>query len=390
MKKDFFLIFIGIFLLNIYGTFGLEFLRKDDWLRYSLVYQGKIDFQFSSMYHFFYTNIRYLFFHLLFESPTLARFAVLIFLQIPTSYLIFLLFKKAFPKIESSILIATASLPTGLVMQTFFPTFLDGSYRLFGIQLSLFSVLLMSMKARYLLSLNIIPILLFFLALVGADTVVFLIPPYIYLLYRFHGRSKRYYWQISAIIFLGLGWSAKAFFFPRTASASVSEIQPKVMIERTSNYIQSSLPFPFFTFGEKAYEYFPNFLSFPFFSHFTKCIIIIAVCILGLVLSYYIVCRLLIYFKIPLNCKGIKMQFDLHFVLFGIFWFFQHISFRIRFERFYDSLSIYSCLWFSPMLRLYSLLFLFVSNWKSELQTSSNFSFFRMPFGKNIRTLLIF
>jgi hypothetical protein len=176
---------------NLYAIFCVETLLLDDTARYYQVGHGQFPF-YMSQRSFFLPYTEWFFWNLLYVSPPIARGIYVLFIMIPLSVIFYILFTK-YLCLPKSISFAASVLPNIIPMQLYIPTFVNGSYTVYGLlyaMLVLIICLVFIKSSRLHACYLVCPLVIFGTPQLMTQSI-FLFPPFSILIIFSSGRLLR-------------------------------------------------------------------------------------------------------------------------------------------------------------------------------------------------------
>ena len=189
------LIGLTIVLFNLIAVFGLNVLLLDDNARYLSVVQD--EFPIHILYRSFLGAVffEWYAYKIMFYSPELIRFLYVIVYMIPVSWVVYRITNHHLG-ISKNVSITLSILPNIIPKQLFIPAFINGSYPVYGLLITLIAFLL---GLQYLKNENkrsyvylIISVIVFYIAgLTFAEYIVFLFPPLVFFILFYGSNMKK-------------------------------------------------------------------------------------------------------------------------------------------------------------------------------------------------------
>ncbi len=225
---------------NWYSVFGVKALLLDDMVRYYMVGHGQFP-DYISVRAFFLPYTEWFFWKLLYISPVLARGFYVIFVIIPLSIVFYHFFTKHL-KLSKSISLGAAILPNIIPAQTYVPSFVNGSYHMYGLLFSMLMIMLClnfikSNKLNFLYS--IIPFVIFASPQIMTQSL-FLYPAFSILIIFSDGKLPR---KLTILFSLLITFIFKYFWVKRHPFSDVSkpvELDTEQILYRLNHFIENT------------------------------------------------------------------------------------------------------------------------------------------------------
>lgn len=246
-NKVYFIIGIIIIVFNLESILGLKTLIQDDLHHYYKYSENPgLDF-YTSKYDLTAPFIKWVSFNLMIWSPNLTRFLYTLLFMVPTSILLFYLYYKKL-RLPEIVSFAAAVIPNILPYQVLIPSYINGSFIVFGM---LFYVVSSLIGIKYLETYTgnatntktlIIYSIIYFLTTQLNPRMVFMLPPLVFLFLIINGPQRRKITLISLTLVLSIYRYYQTLSFPKQPT-KIMDLGMEEILRRFEIYFKEMIPF---------------------------------------------------------------------------------------------------------------------------------------------------